>query len=216
MFYTSTVKSTTKALARDAEGAASVTEAIPPATLESFVNGGGFYPGFQFKRGWWEGPGEREGIYSTFASRIQVGDCPKAGMALRHEVLLPDLASSEYLDWEVLVRRFDETLPSFCHDAYAAVKIDLPPDQAPHVGFETVRSYAHEYFVRGKDLPVVLALHVPYMAGSKNRPHTHILIPARQLGAHGFGLACRDLCSDQGHLASFEAWKAFQRERNDV
>ena len=180
----------------------------PRATLASFRDGGGKNPGFQFTRYYWEGEGTRDGILSSFEAKIHF----RSATALRHEVLLPCGASSEYLDRQLLVSRYDETLPSYFYDAFAQIKIELDEDKPLHIGYEMVRAYARRYFVLGMDLPVILVLHAPAIAGSRNKPHVHIMIPARQLGHNGWGIAARELCCDAGHVAALEAWKTFELE----
>jgi len=54
------------------------------------------------------------------------------------------------------------------------------------------------YFARELQLAVLMVLHAPYLAGSSNDPHVHLLVPARRLGTNGFGLHARDVCSGNG------------------
>jgi hypothetical protein len=181
------------------------TTATEPATLKSFHDGGGTHSGFRFQRSWWQGSGPRAGIAERILKKLQPGDDPDHGRALKHDVLLPANAPSEYMVIEHLLERYDATLPRFGQHAYAQITIDLDPAEPLHVSWERVRRYARSFADTG--LAVVLVLHAPSLALSANAAHCHLILPARFLTAHGFGAVASRLCSDPGHCDAWEAWQ---------
>lgn len=107
-----------------------------------------------------------------------------------------------------LLTRFDASLPVFERNAYAQVTIDLPRDAPLHLGWERVRSWARQHFPVERSLAAILILHAPHLALSANAPHIHVIVPARRLGANGFGEHARDVNSDEGHRDALGSWLA--------
>lgn len=164
-------------------------------------------PGFSFSRYWWEEESPREGIWDWVSKKAHPGDHPEFGRAARVEVLLPPTAPADYAFTEFLVRRFDETLPSFAVHAMVQAKIVLDDAEPWHVGYERVRSYARKHFA--SRFAVILVAHVPALAGITGYgSHVHCIVPARPLSINGFGGACKELCSDRGYKAAQAAWQS--------
>ncbi len=80
------------------------------------------------------------------------------------------------------------------------------------MGWEQVRAWVRSYFVRQEQLAALMVLHLPYLAGSSNAAHIHILLPARRLSMNGFTGQARDVCSDSGCHDAWNAWISFQKE----
>jgi hypothetical protein len=203
-------KTTKKAPSKRKPTAGTVAET--PAQLvplSHFTNGGGTYEGFDFTRFWYAVPGPRVGIAEWVRAKLQVGDDPTFGNAVKHDVLPPDLAPGEYLNLEHLVTRYDEMLPKFEYNAFAHVKIALSSDEPHQIGWERVRAFSRQYFTLDRKLATILVLHAPGIACSSNTPHVHVIVPARQLGPNGFGETDRLLCTDPGQQAIWTAWEAW-------
>lgn len=175
------------------------------AKLKQFSDGAGKQAGFSFTRYWWDGEGHRAGIAPWVRKKLRPGNDPIYGVAAKSEVLLPALASGEYMDLGFLLERFDKTLPPFERHAFVQTKISLDPNEPWHVGYERVRSYARNHFTRHA---VILVAHIPGTVGLEgNGSHIHCIVPSRLLGINGFGGACHHLCSDRGHVDAWMAWE---------
>ena len=174
--------------------------------LRWFSKGDWDHPGFSFTRYWWEGDGPREGIEPWIRRKMKPGDEPGFNDAAKVEVLLPQMAPSDYASIDFLLSRFDATLPPFeCH-AMIQTKIALDEDQTWHFGYERVRAFARAHFaVR---FPTILVAHVPNTVGLEGfGSHVHCIVLSRPIGITGLGGACNNLCSDRGYAAALEAWR---------
>lgn len=179
------------------------------AELRCFINGGGVYPNFDFTRYWWASSENRPGIAPWVQKKLKPGSDPEFGQALRADLVLPKAASGDYMNLAFLLDRFDRTLPSYEQHAFVQMKFILPGDEPLHVGWERVRAFALEYLAGERGLAAVMVLHNPGIAGSGNAPHIHVIVPARQLTANGFGATDKGLCSDRGQEECWAAWQAF-------
>ncbi|MXO67181.1 hypothetical protein GRI91_15570 [Altererythrobacter endophyticus] len=181
-------------------------EAGEPATFKSFGKGDGDHPGFAFTRYWWEGEGLREGITPWVLKKLRLGDDPVFGQAARAEVLLPPTAPADYADCAFLLKRFDETRPSFEKHAMVQAKLSLDPSEPWHVGYERARGFVRAHFaVR---FPVILVAHVPGVAGLEGYGnHVHCIVLPRPVTINGLGGTCHRLCSDRGYNEALEAWQ---------
>lgn len=178
------------------------------AELRCFINGGGMYPNFDFTRYWWASSENRPGIAPWVQKKLKPGSDPEFGQALRADLVLPKAASGDYMNLAFLLDRFDRTLPAYEQHAFVQMKFTLPGCEPLHVGWERVRAFALEYLAGERGLAAVIVLHNPGVAGSGNAPHIHVIIPARQLTANGFGATDKGLCSDRGQEECWAAWQA--------
>lgn len=160
------------------------------------------FPGFRYIRYYWKNIGPRAGITAKVKTKLN----PAGHTAFKHDVLLPERACGEYMDLEHLLARCDATFPRSEKTAYAQFTIDLPEHEGWHVGWERVRSWAYDYFVRQYELPVIVILHATGLAGSSNQPHIHLIIPPRRLGANGFGAHVRGVGTDDGFMDALLSW----------
>ncbi|WP_022682582.1 hypothetical protein [Sphingobium bisphenolivorans] len=163
------------------------------------------HPEFRYMRWYWKVDGPSIGIAASVLGKLN----PAGHQAARHDLLLPGSAPGEYADLRYLLERYDATQPVIERNGYAQFNIILDADRPLHAGWELVRAWTLSYFVRELQLAAVLVLHAPFLAGSANEPHVHILVPARRLTANGFGLHARDTCSDAGAAEALASWLAF-------
>ena len=182
------------------------TKAAPaPEQLSCFRAEAKDHPEFRYIRYFWKENGSKCGIESAVRAKLR----PAGHQAARYDVLLPTTAPGEYADLDHLLARYDSTQPSIERNAYAQFTIDMDPDVPVHAGWEQVRAWAMNYFVRQLQLAAVLVLHIPFLAGSSNPTHIHLLLPARRLGTNGFAFHARATCSDEGHKEALASWKLF-------
>ena len=175
-----------------------------PEALACFRADASAHPEFRYHRFFWRENGPKSGIASAVLAKLQ----PAGHQAARHDLLLPVSASGEYSDLDHLLARYDATQPAIERNGYAQFTIDLSSERPLHASWEEIRVWVRSYFVDRLQLAAIMVLHAPFMAGSANDPHIHILIPARRLGANGFGVHARDVCSDSGYADALADWNA--------
>lgn len=168
------------------------------------------HPDFGWFRYWYETECDRATVTEWIEKKSAPGDDPKFGRAARIEVLLPPSAPADYTNIEFLTQRFDETLPPFEKHALIQVKIMLDNDEAWHIGYERVRSFARSHFAHR--YVVILIAHIPGTAGLKGQGnHIHCAVLSRTININGFGGACTNLCSDRGYEAAVAAWQEHKK-----
>ena len=185
--------------------------AADPTTMKSFTHAAKESdPEFSFGRYWYPDRDDRVGVQQWVHHKCILGNDPKFGLAAKVEVLLPPSAPSDYASLDFLLQRFDETLPPFEKHALIQTKIFLDEDEAWHVGYERVRSFARGHFA-GR-FPVVLIAHIPSVGGlAGNGSHVHCVVLSRGLTINGFTGACTELCSDKGYRAARDAWRSHKK-----
>ncbi len=169
------------------------------------------HPDFGWFRYWYEAEVNRPSVTNWIEKKGAPGDDPKFGRAARIEVLLPPSAPADYANIEFLTQRFDETLPPFEKHALIQAKIFLGEEEAWHVGYERVRSFARQHFAQR--FAVILIAHIPGTAGLTGQGnHVHCAVLSRKLNINGFGGACTNLCSDRGYEAALAAWQDHKKK----
>ncbi|MXP30140.1 hypothetical protein GRI58_15125 [Porphyrobacter algicida] len=164
------------------------------------------HPDLSYSRYWWDQKHDREGITPWIAKKLCPGDDPIFGHAAKAEVLLPPTAPSDYMDVHFLTSQFDRTLPSFEKHAMVQMKLFLDQQEAWHIGYERVRSFARAHFAATH--PVILIAHVPQIVGLEgNGSHVHCVVLSRGINVNGFTPACTTLCSDRGYRKALAAWR---------
>lgn len=167
-------------------------------------------PDFSYGRYWYPERDGRIGVEQWIHDKCVLGDHPKFGHAAKVEVLLPPSAPSDYANLDFLLQRFDETLPPFEKHALIQTKIFLDEEEAWHLGYERVRSFARVHFAQR--FPTVLIAHIPSVGGLVgNGSHIHCAVLSRGLTINGFTGACTELCSDKGYRAARDAWRAHKK-----
>ncbi|MGI4876208.1 MAG: MobA/MobL family protein [Janthinobacterium lividum] len=143
-----------------------------------------------------------------------VAPVPVAGMgrrwqptAARYDVLLPPSMPQLLSSPRLLLETFEEHSRPDQRDLLIVVKIVLPADEMLHEGWERVRAYARQAFVRDHGLAVVMALHAPSSSGmhDASASHVHLMALTRRWDAGGFGAFCAIAC-DEGHAPLQAAW----------
>ncbi|TCU59813.1 hypothetical protein EDF58_102501 [Novosphingobium sp. PhB57] len=178
-------------------------EALSCFTLDPADDGS-----FKYIRYFYKQDAHRDGITDMVIAKLT----PAGHKAAHHDLLLPEAASGEYMDLSYLLQRYDAMLPGSERTGYAQFTLTLPSEQPPHVGWEQVRAWVRSYFVRQERLAALMVLHLPYLAGSSNANHIHVVIPARRLSVNGFTGHARDICSDSGCHDASASWLSFQKE----
>lgn len=181
-----------------------------PTELKFFTKGDSEHPGFKFFRYWWEGKADRTGVEPWVRKKLRPGDDPRFGHASKHEVLIPDGTPTEYADLDFLLKRFDDTLPSFEKHAFIQVKLALDPGWT--ASYERVRAFARGYFAQGLHHPLILIAHVPTKASLGNAAHVHCVVLSRPLTLDGLGPTNHPLCSDRGYEETLNAWRRYVAE----
>ena len=166
---------------------------------------------FAFTRYWYKEEENREGIKPWIDRKLFPGDHQRFGAAARFDVLIPPSASGDFARLATLLDRFDETLPPFEQHAMVQAKIFLDEEEAWHVGYERVRSFARAHFAQR--FAVILIAHIPGTAGLAGQGnHVHCAVLSRKLNINGFGGACTNLCSDRGYEAALAAWQDHKKK----
>ncbi|HEV7434337.1 hypothetical protein VHN57_26125 [Sphingobium sp. WW5] len=178
-----------------------------PEALSAYVGDSTDHPHFRYVRYYWKNDGIRNGVSAAVLAKLT----PAGHEAARHDLLVPTNAPGEYAQLSYLLERYDATHPAVEKTGYAQFTIDLSADRPLHVSWEDIRAWVLSYFVRELQLAVLMVLHVPYWAGSSNDPHVHLIVPARRLGANGFGLHARDVCCDNGCASALTSWQEFEK-----
>ncbi|RSU75857.1 hypothetical protein BRX37_10210 [Sphingomonas sp. S-NIH.Pt3_0716] len=163
---------------------------------------------FKYLRYFYKPGASRAGIIEPVLAKLT----PAGHKAAHNDLLLPDAAGGEYMDLCYLLQRYDAMLPAAERNGFAQFTLRLPPDQPPHRGWEQARAWVRSYFVRQEQLAALMILHLPYLAGSPNASHIHIVLPARRLTVNGFTGHARDIISDGGCHNALNAWLSFQQE----
>jgi hypothetical protein len=183
------------------------------AELKAFHHNDGQYPDLGFVRYWWEGDGPRAGITDKVLKKFQPvpdPEDPEAITAARTDLLLPCDAQADYMDVRHLLERFDAKLPTSEKHAYLQITLKYPHATNVHGPFEQARAFGWDYLVLGRRLATIIAVHVPFLAGSQNPLHVHLISPLRRIGALGWGEMETRIQNDRGRAEVFEAWTRFR------
>lgn len=76
--------------------------------------------------------------------------------------------------------------------------------------WESVRGFLKAHIVDARQLPVVMALHVPSLAGRNLAPHVHALVSLRQLPGPDFGVFDDDLKGPDAKRILLDQWDAWR------
>jgi hypothetical protein len=135
----------------------------------------------------------------------------------RFDVTLPNWAPSDYVNPLVAARDYDDLAWDGMKDLVIMINfrfpqaIRTPPEISLPAAWELVRGFAYQRLTCDRDLVVVLAMHVPTLAGRPGAPHIHTMAFARRCGPTGFGEFVRPLATDAGREiieTEFAEWRA--------
>lgn len=132
--------------------------------------------------------------------------------ARRHDVTLPDAAPEMYVDARLLIEAAEREMRDDQYDLLVAVKLTFPKLAVVHQSWERGRLFARTLAIR-YGVPVVVAQHVPALAGGKNPAlqHLHVMILPRKLEAIGFTAFC-EVTTAGGHGALAAMWRDCRSE----
>lgn len=123
-----------------------------------------------------------------------------------HTVLLPADAPSDLLDAKRLAERYEaETFPGI-KDLACVAKFGIDKSDRILVEWPRIRAFAEEEFCRKRNMGCIAVLHVPARSGVRRDAHVHLVAPARELGADGFGAFLRPFSTDAGGIDVARAW----------
>jgi hypothetical protein len=127
--------------------------------------------------------------------------------SVRRDVLLPEGASDMLLDPVALCDAFERESGTRQNDLALHLKIRIEGQKPLHQWWEAARQFALVALVDDLRLPVIMVLHRPEGSGFRgaNEPHLHLMAPARELDARGFGRTTHTAC-DQAHEEFASKW----------
>ena len=128
----------------------------------------------------------------------------------RDDVLLPPAANDDLCDVRVLSERYESSALPETKDLAIVATIRLHGVEPMHAHRERVRSFAHQRLAINRRLAVILVGHVPAHAGSRAANHIHMVIPARELTAQGFGAGLGRFASDRGLPVFATEWASWR------
>lgn len=110
----------------------------------------------------------------------------------RSETLLPSHAPDACQKAHVLCDLFEQS-PDRIVDLAVIVTLRFASSALRHEAWELHRAFAREYFVLERNLPVLMAMHVPQLSFRRNPPHTHLVVLSRRLLGSDFADFADDL-----------------------
>lgn len=138
----------------------------------------------------------------------------------RHDVLLPSGAPDEWRTPQSLAAAYDDQGFSLRDIAVVLTlrfpEVEVVPQTLKiHQAWESARAFTMERLVRAFGVAAVCVMHVPARAGRPGVPHTHILIPAREILPSGFAKFAKPLATDEGREVVDQAWTEWLECEND-
>ena len=134
---------------------------------------------------------------------------PWATTAYRQEVLLSAGADDGFRAAERLFEHFDSTALEWQKSLVIYLTLSFPEPRRMHEDFEQARAFVKGELVERRGLPTLLVQHAPFLVGSTNPPHVHVLALARRLTSLGFADYVEDISKDAGQRLMYEAWQQF-------
>jgi hypothetical protein len=134
-----------------------------------------------------------------------------APTAARAEILLPPGGVPDHLlDPQALVELYQAQLLDWQTGLLCVITLKSE-HRTLNERWEAARQFAVRSFCRDRGLPVILALHVPSLAGVEGAmPHVHLMAPTRRLlpGLGVFGALDREVSSDAGQLPLYQEYRS--------
>lgn len=134
----------------------------------------------------------------------------------RHDILLSPNAPDHCWTYKGLADHFEAQALPHQADLIGVLTLRCAHADPRHRFWEHVRSFLKSRVVDDRQLPVVMALHVPSTAGRPHLPHVHALIFLRQLPGPDFSVFDDDLkgpAAKQTLLTLWDAWCAAESLR---
>jgi hypothetical protein len=140
----------------------------------------------------------------------------------RPDVLLPPWACADYYDPQNLCRTYAAQGWDGVKDLVIILSfrfpetVSSPPTMSLQTAFESVRGFVLEKLTIKRNLPTVLAMHLPNRAGKNTLPpHLHAMALARELGPAGFG-PFTSLATDAGREVIEAEWAEWRGATADA
>jgi hypothetical protein len=127
----------------------------------------------------------------------------------RHEVLLPVKAPDACSAPDHLCDLFESQARERLYSLAVIMTLRFEHTGLAHEAWELHRAFARSEFVRKRNLPVVLAMHIPQLSFRFNAPHTHLVIFGRRLLGSHFADFAADLFADDASIACADAFRTF-------
>ncbi len=126
-----------------------------------------------------------------------------------HAVLLPADAPSDLLDARRLAERYEDEAFNGIKDLACVAKLTISKRDRILVEWPRIVRFAQVEFCEKRSMAVIAILHVPARSGVRRDAHVHLVAPARELGADGFGAFLRPFATDAGGPEIAKAWAAW-------
>lgn len=128
----------------------------------------------------------------------------------RHDVLLPRHAPDHCWTPRGLCDHFEAQAMPNQTDLFGVLTLRCAHHDARPAFWESVRGFLRTHIVDARQLPVVMALHVPSIAGRNLPPHVHALLSLRQLPGPDFGIFDADLKGPDAKQVLLDLWDAWR------
>lgn len=130
---------------------------------------------------------------------------PTADRCYYSELLMPPAAPDVLADPLPLVTRYQDQLLPDQADLLTITTFRFDHVLAAHAQWEIARAFVRDQIVVKRSLPVMLAHHLPGLAGRAAKPHIHALACARALHGSTFG-SFSDLTKPGAKALLAEGW----------
>jgi hypothetical protein len=128
----------------------------------------------------------------------------------RHDILLPDYAPDHCATYRGLCDHFEaQVLPNQV-DLAGILTLRFPHRESRHRNWEETRAFMRARIVDARQLPVILAMHVPSIAGRASLPHIHAVLFTRALPGPDFSAFDPDLTGDGARALLLREWDAWR------
>lgn len=127
----------------------------------------------------------------------------------RHDILLPRHAPDHCSSYLGLCNHFEAQALPHQRDLIGILTLRFEHPDTRHVIWELSREFLLEQVVRKRQLPVILALHIPSISSRPTPPHVHAMIFMRRLLGPDFADFDRELAGENAKqilAAEWEEW----------
>lgn len=128
----------------------------------------------------------------------------------RDDVLLPRHSPDHCWTPRGLCDHFEAQAMPNQTDLFGVLTLRCAHQDARPAFWESVRGFLKTHIVDARQLPVVMALHVPSIAARNLPPHVHALVSLRQLPGPDFGVFDADLKGPDAKQILLDLWDAWR------
>lgn len=151
-------------------------------------------------------------IVARRLENFEVGDVPPLTgppTCRKHDVLLPFDAPDHCWTPKGLCDHFEAQALPGQRDLCGVLTLRCEHRDARQPFWEKVRDFLQTHIVRSRQLPVVMALHVPSIAARDLAPHIHALISLRRLPGPDFSVFDADLTGPDAKQLLLDLWDSW-------